>query len=307
MNVEDVPKSALSPQTEALLDEAGVAWSVRRVALGEIDIKASMANQARITPEVLDRIERYRQALAQGAQFPCIITWDRNGSGHYVNADGNQRTVAHLRQGRAYIWAYVFRGDEDQFRVLADTANPRLNGLDNSLQERLMHASHHVDRGVQITVAATLFGVGKHQLNSYRTGEKQRIRFRELRVPQGMYSELSDNVISRFGLVADEVVIDALNAIGKGISATEVLKTLSEAAADNISDRQRAITQREALKELKERHAIVNAKSLVKPASKKKDTLYMRLHAAREAIARALLQNKPEYQPLLDDIRKLFR
>lgn len=141
----EMPPQVVFPQAEALLEELGLTYKLEYVELSEIDRKASRQNQARITPIVEERAERYARAVLDGAVFPAGLI-GRNGTGRLVIADSNHRDEAFLRAKQLGCWAYVFEYEtEEQFRAVADTANARLNGAENTLEERLMHAVYAIN------------------------------------------------------------------------------------------------------------------------------------------------------------------
>lgn len=298
------PDEVRVPQAEALLRELGLDFELRFVAFDEIDNAASLRNQARIEPLTEERVDRYAASRAAGAVFPATIV-GRNGKKKLITADGNHRHAALRQSHDDGTWAYVFKYSSDgEFRGIADLANARLNGAENSLQERLMHAAHHVDNGVPLNKAGALFGVTAKQISAYQAAQKARARLHDLGIHARSYSDLSDSTLGVLsGAAVDDALRPALAAIRSGIKITDIKSALREASKEARSDRERTERQLAAIKELEESHSKASASVLVKGEQKKRDTTRMRLSGALQVIKEVIGTNNEDYIAILDEIR----
>lgn len=300
------PDIVINPQAEALLDEVGVSWRLEFVEFRKLDIEESLHNQARIVPLNPDRVTRYKQSRLKGAEFPAVLIAE-NGSRHKVCVDGNHRIAACKEAGDIGLWAYVFSHEDGDgtFRAVADTANARLNGAENTLEERLMHASYHIDQGIEIEDAATLFGVSKSQIQQYRGAMAMRERFAVLGIGHRSFEKINDRNLSKMSIVADDVVRDYLRALNSGVRPDRLIEAIRDANKRARTEAERISFQREAIETLRADAVNTKAGSLVQPQKRKRDTRKLRLTASIVAIKEALEHPTDELNAILEEIRAL--
>lgn len=279
MKLQAVP-SVRNNQAEALLTELGLTWSMELVRNEQLDRQASRSNQARLLPIDEALVERYMRSKRSGAEFPAIIVGS-NGRNVLTIADGNHRDEAYARCGEETQWAYVFKyASEEEFRTVSFIANSRLNGASNTLEERLMHASHFVQNGAELQEAATQFGVSKQQLSTYRNAQKGRHRFAAIGIGARSYATFSDHAIASLNAsVADDAVRSAIKLINDGHSLQDVVGAARDASRGILSEREKASAQVAAFTRLEEAKQKHTAKALI-TGTVKRDTLRLRLLGA---------------------------
>jgi hypothetical protein len=295
-----------NPQAEALLDELGLQWHLDLIKLDDIDRERSLANQARFAPLSDELLERYERSERAGAVFPAIIVGE-NGKAKYVVADGNHRSEVGRRIAtRELIWSYVFQyGSDSEFQNVAYMANARLNGQQNSLEERVAHAAHFVARGVPIAEAAVLLGVTARQISIYRSAQRARQRFEELKINPSTYAAISDNtIVDISGACADDSLRHALRLLNNGVAISKIVYAARDAGSTFRTEHERASAQIAAFERLTKRNEKTTAAALAQQPQRK-DMLEVRLKGCLDAIQRAL-DLAPKYDEYLAEIKELI-
>lgn len=312
MSVASPPLQVRVPQAEALLDELDLSYSLQYVEIAEIDTRASRQNQARTVAITDERAERYRRSFEAGAVFPAGLI-GKNGRNRLVIADMNHRHEAFLRAGATGCWAYVFDYEtEAQFRAVADIANVRLNGAENTPEEKLMHAIYALNNSnITRQAAAREFGVTENMIAARVKFTEALPRLAALGIKPSEYAHLTEQGISEIaGAAADECVKFAFY-VAKQAGYTKVKHALRDANASTVTEADRISEQRTAL-EIIDASFKATAAALVTPKKKitrsPKDVLTMHLRGAEEAIRRALAASKltEEQQETLDRIKTLL-
>ncbi len=297
-------------QAEALLDEVGLDYELVWMTIDDIDMKASLQNQARIIPLDPDRKDRYRAAISAGAKFPAPLIGN-NGKAKGIVGDGNTRICAWIDAGYEQVPAYLFHyKTEAEFRAIADLANARLNGEPNTLQERLAHAARACERtGMTNADAAVLFGVTKSGLTAYRRAILIRSTLVDLGVPIVLWRDLSDAMIVDLGgLVTDDAWVKVLSTIKAGITHAKVVAAIRHTNSIKIT-KARTKAQWDIMESLlQEQHtarALAVEKKPMKHAEPERINI-MQLKGAAKVIAKTIRNPTPAEKEVLDHIYTLF-
>lgn len=139
MSVVPLP-SGRDEQIEAWLHEHGVTeYEYRpRIALADIDKKASLSNQARLEAIDDDHLIVIAEAMAQGKRIPPCVFYKRPRIKDLKTVDGNHRVAAAEFNDSAHVHGYVITQEltETQEHLLIATANTG-HGKPSSLTERV--------------------------------------------------------------------------------------------------------------------------------------------------------------------------
>jgi len=130
--------------------------------INEIDLIASIRNQARDSALHHDTVTNYAAAMRRGDQFPPVILWRPEPTRKAVTISGNHRIQAHINNKDSTIDAFVTWCDEPTARRITFEDNAR-HGQPPAMHERLAHAVHliAVDDITQREAAAI---VGVHEM-----------------------------------------------------------------------------------------------------------------------------------------------
>lgn len=159
MVMEVIGDAQRNADTEAWLDEHGIAWTFEpELALASIDVAASMANQARLEAVVEEVVDRYAADMERGDQFPAVVVNRRPRAKTGVLIGGNHRTAAAGRVGRSTVPAYVVEVAPAVAQRLAYEDNRR-HGLPPGEAERILQAIHLVQTGASQGEAARVVGL----------------------------------------------------------------------------------------------------------------------------------------------------
>ncbi len=126
-----------------------------------------------------EKIEEYKEAMAEGQEFPPITVWDK--SGHYWLIDGMHRLLAAKRLGKDTIKAEVVElADELEARTLAIEKN-MLHGIPLDKEEKRELARLLYADGVEIEKLRRLFRVSERTIYNWVQGVRRRTRDEELK------------------------------------------------------------------------------------------------------------------------------
>jgi hypothetical protein len=146
-----------------LKDKYNVEFSYHSaVKIDEFDIDKSLANQARF--ESLDEatVERYKEAVERGDDFPAVIAYrpGKAANPKLVIIDGNHRLVAHERASQTPIDVYeVDRKTRPATITLMTYAFNTTHGRPTSEAERIHHAIYLVNGGASQAAAAAAVNI----------------------------------------------------------------------------------------------------------------------------------------------------
>lgn len=143
--------------TELLLDRLGVAWEHDpTLALSDVDLTASIANQVRLEPIDRPTVDRYVAALTDGAEFPDVII--RRQPKRLVTVGGNHRIQSRLEAGLDTVGAYIIAADDLTVLEIA-CADNAAHGLPPTDHERTSHALVLITGGRTPVEAARAVGI----------------------------------------------------------------------------------------------------------------------------------------------------
>jgi len=116
-----------------------------------------------LTGTVEEKVEEYKEAMEQGAEFDPITVWKRP-DGQYWIVDGVHRVEASKRLGRATIKAKLVElRDELEYRIKAIELNLK-HGLPLQKEEKVVLTQTLYKLGVSIPELRKLFGVAERTL-----------------------------------------------------------------------------------------------------------------------------------------------
>ena len=126
-----------------------------------------------------EKVEEYKEAMAEGQEFPPITVWDRGG--HYWLIDGMHRLLASKRLGKDTIKAEVVElADELEARILAIEKNAS-HGIPLDKEEKRELARLLYADGVEIEKLRKLFRVSERTIYNWVEGVKRRAKEEELK------------------------------------------------------------------------------------------------------------------------------
>jgi len=126
-----------------------------------------------------EKVEEYKEAMAEGQEFPPITVWDRGG--HYWLIDGMHRLLASKRLGKDTIKAEVVElADELEARILAIEKNAS-HGIPLDKEEKRELARLLYADGVEIEKLRKLFRVSERTVYNWVEGIKRRAKDEELK------------------------------------------------------------------------------------------------------------------------------
>lgn len=173
-------------KTEAWLTKRHVTFTyVEDFPLADIDMAASLANQARISnPLDPETVERYKSDYAMGDDFPAVLLRKPSArSKKMVLLGGNHRVTAALQAGRAHHSAYIIDCEPELVPLLTYEDNRR-HGMPPSRHERIRQGVHLVELGWTGKDAAVAVGVTQAEISNQRSVDKATRRAITLKVRQ---------------------------------------------------------------------------------------------------------------------------
>jgi uncharacterized ParB-like nuclease family protein len=178
----------------------------------DIDLIASITNNARDIPIDDLTVERYVAALHAGAEFPPIIV--RRLNDRLVVLGGNHRTKAHRDAGRPTIDAYIVECSDRTALEIAYGDNAT-HGLPPTESEQIAHALHLIDTyGHTVTKAARIVGVAANRIHVTRYAKSTERRAADLGVTEELLV-VPPSVWPRLASIdVDKVFVAAVKAIG---------------------------------------------------------------------------------------------
>ncbi len=126
-----------------------------------------------------EKIEEYKEAMAEGQEFPPITVWDKDG--HYWLIDGMHRLIATKRLGKDTIKAEVVELENElEARLLAIEKNAS-HGIPLDKEEKRELARLLYADGVEIEKLRKLFRVSERTIYNWVEGVKRRAKDEELK------------------------------------------------------------------------------------------------------------------------------
>lgn len=206
---------------ERWLDEHDVAFTLAEVALADIDLEASTANQPRLSGTDEETIARYAADYARGDHFPPLVVW--RGEAGLVLVGGNHRTPAAIRAKRTTHGAYLLdtQPDAATLHLLAIFDNRR-HGRPLTEEEMLWHAVSLTQDGYTTAEAARICGLPAAKVTQQLSANRATLRAIRLDIDGWMeLSKTTRALLSR--LEDDEVFVQATELVAGGsVLASEV-------------------------------------------------------------------------------------
>lgn len=198
-------------QIEQLLNDLDCTWEhVDALALGSIDLIASITNQSRFEPIDQPTVDRYVAALADGATFPPVIVRrippvSTKHKAQLIIAGGNHRARAHLDAGHKTIPAYVVTCN-DLVALEIAYADNATHGLPPTTSERLTHALALIERGRTIAAAARTVGIDPPRLYQHIDTAKAAKRAANLGLTE-QFSRIGITIQHRCAAIRDDRIL----------------------------------------------------------------------------------------------------
>ena len=143
-----------------------------------------------------DNVERMMLAAESGIALPPVVV-NKNGA-EYVVIDGNHRAKVARQLDRPTIAAYVVAVDDDTYKQMCFYFNVA-NGKSLTPVEIMHHAIAAVENGMQLTVAARMYGIHPNTLGTKRQANEGRRKARESGiVGADKISDTAAAVVARF-------------------------------------------------------------------------------------------------------------
>lgn len=264
---------------EAELDDAHIVWVYEPdLALADIDISKSLANQARIgEPLIEDVVERYRADYERGDRFPPILCRRTGPRAKLIVLGGNHRRAAASAAGRTSHPAYIVECTDPAALTIMYGDNRR-HGMPPSKLERCAQGAHLIDNGWTQAEAAAAVGVSQPSLSNYLNVSRtsRRARMLDLGPVFDQLPNQAKEALARVG--ADPVFVEAVKVTASakltGPETAELVKrirgTRSEADALRLVGNAHEI----------HRDRIQNAKAKGRHGGKNSVTSYAKLNSA---------------------------
>lgn len=205
-----------------------VAWEyMSSIPLADIDVKKSLANQARFEARNEDTVKQYAEAVERGDSFPAIIVHQssRARSPLKVIVDGNHRFAAYVLAGRSHIPAYVIdQKTAPQTIALMTFAFNTRHGMPTSEEERIRSGLFLVDNGASLKVAAAAVSIPERVLTKAVGQKNADDRAKDVGVDQRKWERLGRTVRNNLASIStDEGFKEAMNlAYDAGLTSAEV-------------------------------------------------------------------------------------
>lgn len=215
------------PKLEALLERHGIAYAFcKDLPLDRIDLEADTQIRDQTDPEV---VERYTEALADGALFPAILVRGSLVDEPGQVAGGWHRVLAHVAAGRETIPAYWAEMTDTQALAISVEDNAT-HGLPLTNAERIRHGIALIeDRGLTQHAAAARVGLSSNMLNRAILRRDGTQRAQRMNVGN-QFAQLSESSQGRLqNLGSDVVFAMAVNAAATGRwNTTDVYDLVTE-------------------------------------------------------------------------------
>lgn len=142
-------------RTEARLDGLAISYEMLTdVSPARFDLDRSLSNQVRFKPVDQHTARRYCELMRAGQRFPPILA--RLVGTRLIILDGNHRLVA-ATEAEKTLDVYICSGSEQALLKVAYMANAE-HGLPASWDERLEHALHMYETGINAAECCLLMG-----------------------------------------------------------------------------------------------------------------------------------------------------
>ena len=219
---------ASAVEVEAWLQSHGVSYAPPTLMdMNLVDERRSRANQARPTAIVNDSVERFAQAIRNGAAMPPIVVYPT--ANKVVIIDGNNRHEAYKKARATQILTIVISEStsSELIQLLTVEANTR-HGVtpDNSWR---------IEQGLALTAlgftdeqAAAACSVTKHSLVVARILRRSDARAKSLRIAE--FNTLAASLRTKLGALKEDAVFSqaARLVISSGMIGVEVDKLVRE-------------------------------------------------------------------------------
>lgn len=197
------------------LEAHSVTWELLDpLPIDDVDVAASLANQARREPLHEDVVARYVADMEAGDEFPPVLV-TRRADGALVLLGGNHRVTAARRSGTK-LTALVVDGPPAVLMLLKYEDNRR-HGLPPSTEERLQQGLLLMDLGYPQKEAARAVGVPQGNLSKAASVATADARAEALGIESFDY--LARDTRWRLGQISS----DAVFAAAAGVSAERKL------------------------------------------------------------------------------------
>lgn len=198
------PEEAAAALVEDWLQRHEVAYApLTAIPMDLIDEKRSRTNQARRDSIVTDSVDRYANALRNGAVFPPIVVFPLGG--RLVIVDGNNRQAAARRVGREFIQGFVISEEtpSELIQLLTIEANAH-HGVTPDTGWRVAQAFQLVSLGYTDQQAADAVNVNVTAVRVARAVQDAEARARKMKV--NGFAELPVAMKQTLGTVKDDPV-----------------------------------------------------------------------------------------------------
>ncbi len=225
---------------EQWLNERGIDFVLADVNLNRIDVVASQSNQVRFQPVIREVVQNYTRAMKRGDVFPPLVGNMNGNPDRIVLIDGINRAEAARQVGRESFSMYLVDVDKPTLQILSYEANPRLNGRENTLEEREAHAVHLVGTGMTAARAAVVVGLPANAVANAMRLQAADERFSRLGLAKGL--KLPPTLRRRLnGLNLDPTLVAVVRGVCDGkLGHGEVEKTIAAVNALGSEDEQLA-------------------------------------------------------------------
>jgi len=228
---------ARKAEVEAWLDERGIPWTFDpELAIDQVDVRASLRNQARHEPLDPEVVDRYTEDLKRGDIFPAVLA--NTHAGRVVMLGGNHRLHGHIAAKRTTIAAYLVDVEDPGHALRLAYEDNRKHGKPPSTEERVQQALHLCDNGWTQADAAAAVGIAAPHISMARTRQAARRRAIDNDVTHE-WDDLGKSIQVELGRVRSDPVFAAavsLTAV-HNLGVVEVKDLCKELAASK-SDQQ---------------------------------------------------------------------
>lgn len=221
---------------------------LENIPLGAIDWQRSLKNQARLTEAEVDpdRVDRYRDLMKEGTDFPALIAWFDASTNRYVLITGNHRFAAARTAHRETIDLYnVIQAASDEYlrELLTRFAN-EIEGVKSNERENERHAVWLVKRfNKSATTVANMTGVPVSTINALLRQEAVEDRLAKQNLPYDFIGVENKRAI--YKIQNDLVLADAARLIHDArVTATGTKELVAEILAQGTEQAQLSAIQR---------------------------------------------------------------
>jgi ParB-like chromosome segregation protein Spo0J len=207
-----------NPVYEQELDRQGVKWAyLEKVPLRDFNLKAGLANQARLeVPLVEELVAQYAALYREGSEAPPVVVYKKGP--RYVPMDGNHRLAGAERAGVTRHDCYVVDSADPQvLDRLTWGFNNHVNGLRMSPEDCLQHAITMVRKyGMQLEPAAKEWGLPKWKVKQAVQHATLRERLEAHPDTARVYGKLAESTLARLCPLleqGDDVLVPVTKAL----------------------------------------------------------------------------------------------